>query len=173
MDNNSANSLLFSTLQPWYSLTQWENGGVLKMIGSNNQSEFTGVFLYFQALSLSLFPFMERLCWHKRLFFFFLTWCHASLELIKSFWMEETLQLSPYFVLLDDMRCGKRSLWIFRGVPGIIQLVYTKVYYSTKPTGSVLIASSTLHPQKNIETVIESAPLLTYEYKWRLLWGII
>lgn len=62
---------------------------------------------------------------------------------------------------------------ISRDVPGMVQLVYTKVCYSTELIGSVLIVSSTLHPQKTIETVIESVPLLTYEYKWRLLWGII
>lgn len=51
-------------------------------------------------------------------------------------------------MLLDDTRYGKESLWISRDIPGFIQLVYTKGYYSAKLMGFVLITSSTLHPQK-------------------------
>lgn len=99
---------------------------------------------------------MERLCWHKQLFFnhiyfSYLVPCLPGINkiilMIRNF--------SPCFVLLDDVRCGRESLWISRDVPGIVQLVYTKVYYSTKLIGWLCldcvlhIASSEKHWNSN------------------------
>lgn len=52
MDNDSANSLQFSTLQLWYSLTQWESGDVFKMIGRSNQLTVT-IYSFFDIFPLS------------------------------------------------------------------------------------------------------------------------
>lgn len=70
MDNNSANSLLFSTLQLWYSLTQWESGGVFKMIGSNNQSDFTAFIYIFQLSHCLFFPLWKDFVDRSSFFFY-------------------------------------------------------------------------------------------------------